>query len=209
MIVLLKTKKMMWLGLIIVMCSSYTIVYNSSGKMGRAEVDPPGQKTKDSIASRQAFLMAYKVLMSPRCMNCHPAGDVPLQGEDSHLHTMGVKRGKDGHGIYAMKCTNCHQPANIPGLHTPPGNPKWALPPADMKMVFEGKTPRQLALQLKDSSLNGGKTMQQIVDHISHDTLVLAGWHPAEGLALPPMSHKEFAKNFKKWVDKGAVVPAE
>src|ERR1700712_5088272 len=64
---------------------------------------------EDSVASVQAFKEVYKVLMSPRCMNCHPAGDIPLQGEDSHLHTMGVKRGADGKGVYAVKCSNCHQ----------------------------------------------------------------------------------------------------
>ena len=48
---------------------------------------------KDPAASRTAFLEVYKVLMSPRCMNCHPDGDRPLQGDDNHLHTMNVKRG--------------------------------------------------------------------------------------------------------------------
>ena len=36
--------------------------------------------------SRAAFLAAYKVFMHPRCMNCHPKGDAPLQGDDSHVH---------------------------------------------------------------------------------------------------------------------------
>ncbi len=27
----------------------------------------------DSVESAQAFQQVYKVLMSPRCMNCHPA----------------------------------------------------------------------------------------------------------------------------------------
>jgi hypothetical protein len=40
----------------------------------------------DSAESVKAFLQVYKVLMSPRCMNCHPAGDQPLQGDDSRLH---------------------------------------------------------------------------------------------------------------------------
>jgi hypothetical protein len=80
---------------------------------------------KDSIASVRAFEEVYRVLMSPRCMNCHPAGDIPLQGDDSRLHTMFPKRGKDGKGLYAMKCSNCHQPANAPGVHAPPGNPDW------------------------------------------------------------------------------------
>src|SRR6266545_4787669 len=49
---------------------------------------------KDSVESVKAFMDVYKVLMSPRCMNCHPSGDVPLQGDDSHLHTMLPQRGK-------------------------------------------------------------------------------------------------------------------
>jgi len=84
---------------------------------------------KDSIESVKAFMDVYKVLMSPRCMNCHPSGDVPLQGDDNHLHTMLPQRGKDGKGIYAMKCGNCHQPTNLEGLNKPPGNPNWHLPP--------------------------------------------------------------------------------
>src|SRR6476619_2967780 len=94
----------------------------------------------DSTESVEAFMQVYKVLMSPRCMNCHPSGDIPLQGDDNHLHTMFPQRGKDGKGLYAMKCANCHQPENTPGLHTPPGNPNWHLPATDMKLVFQGKT---------------------------------------------------------------------
>src|ERR687883_476581 len=54
--------------------------------------------------ARAAFLDVYKVLMHPRCLNCHPPGDVPLQGDDSHLHIQNVKRGEDGKGKYALKC---------------------------------------------------------------------------------------------------------
>ncbi|HEX8021705.1 MAG TPA: hypothetical protein VF500_17280, partial [Mucilaginibacter sp.] len=67
---------------------------------------------KDSVVSVRAFQQVYTVLMSARCMNCHPSGDVPLQGDDNHLHTMLPKRGIDGKGVYAMKCANCHQPTN-------------------------------------------------------------------------------------------------
>src|SRR5687767_6883226 len=116
--------------------------YNTPGK------NEPGVVRKDSVASVTAFMDVYKVLMSPRCMNCHPAGDVPLNGDDNHLHPMAPKRGKDGKGITTMKCSNCHQPANIEGKNTPPGHPDWHLPPANMKMVFEGRTANQLAKQL-------------------------------------------------------------
>ncbi|HEX6430184.1 MAG TPA: hypothetical protein VF008_20980 [Niastella sp.] len=160
----------------------------------------------DSVASVAAFMKVYKVLMSPRCMNCHPSGDIPLQGDDSHLHTMSPIRGKDGHGVYAMKCSNCHQPTNSPGLNTPPGNPKWALPPADMKMVFQGKSPRELALQIMDYNRNGHKNKKQLIEH-ARDTLVKAGWNMGEGRKPPPLSYKEFVKVWDEWINNGGVAP--
>lgn len=191
--------------------SSFALSFNKMDKRvavtGSISYNKP--PAKDSAASQKAFLAAYKVLMSPRCMNCHPKGDIPLQGDDSHLHTQGVKRGVDGKGVYALKCSNCHQPQNSVGLNTPPGNPKWHLPPANMKMVFEGKTPRELAAQLKDPTKNGHKTMKQLIDHVTSDKLVLGGWDPGDGRTLPPLSHAEFARKFKEWIDKGAYLPSK
>lgn len=163
---------------------------------------------KDSIASTKAFMQVYKVLMSPRCMNCHPSGDIPLQGDDSHLHSMMPKRGIEGKGVTAMKCMNCHQPTNVPGPNTPPGNPKWHLPPANMKMVFQGRTPAQLAKQLVNPKTNGNKTMQQLIEH-ADDDLVKAGWNPGEGRTLPPLSHAEFKKVWVEWIKTGAFAPKD
>ncbi len=163
---------------------------------------------KDSVASVNAFKKVYAVLMSPRCMNCHPAGDVPLQGDDSHLHAMLPKRGHDGKGVYAMKCSNCHQPTNTPGPNTPPGNPNWHLPPANMKMVFEGRSAYQLAKQLVDPKQNGHKDLKKLIEH-ADDDLVLAGWNMGEGRTLPPLSHAEFKKAWITWVTTGAYAPQE
>lgn len=159
----------------------------------------------DSLQSIAAFGEVYKVLMSPRCMNCHPAGDVPLQGDDSHIHAMLPKRGKDGKGVSAMKCANCHQPTNIPGPNTPPGNPKWALPPADMKMVFEGRSPRELALQIMDYNQNGHKDKKKLIEH-ARDTLVKAGW-TMEGRTPPPLPYEEFVTVWDTWINTGGVAP--
>jgi hypothetical protein len=174
----------------------------------RKEIAGKNSDKSDSAASAKAFLQVYKVLMSPRCMNCHPAGDIPLQGDDSHLHTMSPKRGKDGHGLYAMKCANCHQPANTPGAHTPPGNPKWGLPPLDMKMVFQGKTARQLALQIRDYNQNGHKNRQQLLEH-ARDTLIKAGWNMGEGRPAPPLTYTAFLKVWDEWINKGLYAPSK
>jgi mono/diheme cytochrome c family protein len=163
---------------------------------------------KDSIASVKAFMEVYKVLMSPRCMNCHPSGDVPLQGDNSQVHTMLPRRGKDGKGVYAMKCSNCHQPTNLEGLAKPPGHPNWHLPPANMKMVFEGRTPYQLAKQLVNPKTNGNKNLKQLIEH-ADDGLVKVGWDMGEGRTLPPLTHEEFKKAWITWIEKGAYAPKE
>jgi hypothetical protein len=89
----------------------------------------------------------------------------------------------------------------------PPGNPVWHLPPPEMPMVFEGKSPAELAAQLKDPKQNGGKTLEQIFHHVAEDQLVLWGWEPGEGRTLPPLSHEEFTKQMKIWIDNGAEIP--
>ena len=43
------------------------------------EAPGPGSAAGKAIA---AFETVRTVLQSPRCVNCHPAGDVPLQGDD-------------------------------------------------------------------------------------------------------------------------------
>src|SRR5258706_10489455 len=61
---------------------------------GADSIDYKGEQRAEE--SKTAFLEAYKVFMHPRCMNCHPSGDAPLQGDDSHIHLQNVTRGPDG-----------------------------------------------------------------------------------------------------------------
>lgn len=161
----------------------------------------------DTNESRAAFLQVYSVLTSPRCQNCHPAGDSPLQGDDSHEHLQNVKRGKDGYGVYGMRCDTCHQTKNLPGEHMPPGNPKWSLPLPEQKMVFVGRTPAELCKQLKDPKQNGGRTLAMLLDHIANDDLVGWAWNPGDGRTLPPLSRVETAAQMKVWVEGGAACP--
>ncbi len=166
-----------------------------------------GAARPDSSASQAAFQQVYKVLISPRCQNCHPVGDAPLQGDDSHVHLQNVKRGKDGHGITAMRCDTCHQTTNLAGAHMPPGNPKWALPPPEHKMVFVGRPAGELCRQIKDPKQNGGRTLDQIFHHIADDDLVGWGWNPGEGRTLPPLSRPDTVAQLKIWIDGGAACP--
>jgi cytochrome c5 len=168
--------------------------------------DSPRAKP-DADASRAAFLQVYRVLTSPRCQNCHPAGDAPLQGDDSHAHMQNVKRGPGGHGVYGMQCDTCHQAANLPGNHMPPGNPKWSLPPPSMKMVFVGRSAAELCKQIKDPKQNGGRSLEALMHHIADDDLVGWGWNPGDGRTLPPLTRPETVAQLKIWIDGGAACP--
>ncbi|WP_026755293.1 hypothetical protein [Sediminibacter sp. Hel_I_10] len=163
---------------------------------------------KDSLASITAFKKVYAVLMHPRCMNCHPSGDIPLQGDESRIHTMLPQRGPDGKGVATMKCATCHASQGVPGAHTPPGNPSWHLPPADMKMVFQGKSTRELALQLVNPETNGHKDMKALREH-AEDTLVKSGWNMGGNRQPPPISYEEFKEVWYAWIDNGAYAPSE
>jgi len=187
--------------------------YQQNGTLTAAGPDATGIESastasqKDDVGARQAFLAAYKVFMHPRCLNCHPAGDVPLQGDDSHPHAQNVKRGPDGKGKYALKCANCHQDKNLPGENMPPGSPNWYLPPPEMPLVFQGKTPDELARQLKDPKQNGNRTVEQLLHHVSQDKLVAGCWEPGDGRTKPPLSHAEFVGKMREWIEKGADGP--
>jgi hypothetical protein len=208
-----------------------TFVLLTQGPIAGAQVSArPSAPSQDAVSraadvesgtrARDAFMRAYPVFMHPRCQNCHPAGDTPLQGDDSHVHDLlRLRRGADGNGVFAMRCTNCHQAANAPGPHTPPGAPqpageeglpaapRWHLPPPETPMVFQGRTAGQLCRQLKDPKQNGGLTPERFVHHVATDPLVLWAWSPGEGRTTPPLSHEEFAAAVKGWLDAGGACP--
>lgn len=158
-------------------------------------------------AAKAAFLAAYPVFMHGRCLNCHPQGDVPFQGDDQRLHPQNVQRGRDGKGKYALKCTNCHQLENVAGENMPPGVPNWHMPPANMKMVFEGKSASELCRQFKDPKLNGGHSVEGAIEHLEKDPLVHWGWAPGDGRSVPPLSHAEFLRHMQEWLRNGAACP--
>jgi hypothetical protein len=125
--------------------------------------------------SAALFTELGKVLTHPRCMNCHPAGDRPHQGDQRRLHQPPVARGADGLGLETMRCSSCHQAANFdPGRV--PGNPEWRLAPREMG--WEGKTLGEICAQMKDPARNGGRPVADLVNHIGSDALVGWAWAP-------------------------------
>ena len=155
--------------------------------------------------SAALFVEAGKVLLHPRCVNCHPAGDRPLQGDAGALHEPWVRRGADGFGAVGLRCMACHQAANYDAVAMP-GHPKWHLAPAEM--AWEGRSLGQICAQLKDRERNGGKTIEEIVEHSAHDSLVGWGWKPGVGRQPAPGTQAEFGALIKAWAETGAKCPS-
>jgi hypothetical protein len=163
-----------------------------------------------SIADQQQrslalFEEAGKVITHARCVNCHPAGDRPAQGDDRHPHMPLVVRGVDNFGAIGMRCTTCHGPGNFDAAGIP-GHPEWHVAP--IEMAWAGKSLGEICRQIKDPQRNGGKSMQELVHHMAEDSLVGWGWRPGVGREPAPGTQKEFGELIKAWSDTGAVCPA-
>ena len=160
-----------------------------------------------SIADEGQRSAAYftelgKVLLHPRCLNCHPAGDRPRQGDLARLHQPPVERGADGSGVPGLRCSSCHQAANFGRV---PGNPEWHLAP--LAMAWEGKSLREICAQIKDPKRNGGRSLADLVHHIGDDSLVGWAWAPGFGRQPAPGTQKEAGALVEAWAKTGAACP--
>ena len=157
-------------------------------------------------AARSAaiFTELGKVLTHPRCLNCHPAGDRPRQGDTSRLHQPPVVRGADGFGLPAMRCPICHLQANFDPAGVP-GNPIWHLAPREM--AWEGKTLGEICAQIKDPARNGNRALAALIEHIGEDHLVGWAWAPGYGRQPAPGTQKEAGALVEAWIKTGAACP--
>jgi hypothetical protein len=154
--------------------------------------------------ARALFEEAGKVLQHPRCLNCHPAGDRPLQTDHMRPHEPLVVRGADGHGAPAMRCDACHHAANYDAARVP-GHPDWHVAPREM--AWEGKTLGQICEQIKDPARNGKLDMAALLHHFAEDTLVGWAWSPGAGRTPAPGTQGELGALLRAWADAGAHCP--
>lgn len=157
-----------------------------------------------SERSRALFIEAGKVIQSPRCLNCHPVGERPTQGDDMHPHSPLVVRGLDDKGAVGMRCTTCHQSANFDSSGVP-GHPLWHVAPRSM--AWQQRSLAQICTQIKDPRRNGGRTLAQVQQHMSSDSLVGWAWQPGGTRTPAPGTQAEFGALVAAWIDTGAACP--
>ena len=157
-----------------------------------------------SERSRALFTEAGKVIQHPRCMNCHPIGERPTQGNDMHPHSPKVVRAADDHGATGMRCTTCHQQANFEPSGVP-GNAQWHVAPKSM--AWQTKSLRDICEQIKDPTRNGKRSLEAIHEHMAHDSLVGWAWSPGGSREPAPGSQEAFGALIAAWIETGAACP--
>jgi hypothetical protein len=161
--------------------------------------------------SKALFSEAGKVIINPRCMNCHPAGDHPLQGDDHHIHQPAALRGEANNGVPGLVCATCHSDRNFTlsvgeaRYQSIPGHPRWALAP--LEMAWEGKSLGEICGQIKDPIRNGGRSLALLHEHIAKDDLVAWAWRPGAGRTPAPGTQEQLGTLIQAWIDTGAECP--
>lgn len=203
-----RTKLLVVASIVLAVVSFWSQSSGWPGSAGAAALTGSAELADNKKKARAAFTEAFKVFSSPRCVNCHPAGDTPIQGNEGREHDFEVKRGPDGRGVEPMLCASCHLEKNQDDEGLPPGAPDWHMPSAAQKMVFEGLTAGELCRNLKDPLQNGGrKSAKESVEHLATDPKVLWAWSPGRGRTAPPISHAAFLKKMNEWVAHGGACP--
>ena len=171
----------------------------------------PSTKT---IESAQWFLRMASVMFTDRCLNCHTVQDYPAQGDDHHRHANDVIRpasqrddinGTFGRGADAVPCFVCHASTNQADGRQP-GAPGWRMPPPDMGWD-QIKTAAELCHHILNPEFNGGRTPEQLVEHMTTDPLVQYAFHAGVGRKPPPLSQSDFHQAVRNWVATGAHCP--
>ena len=176
------------------------------------------QATLSEAEALDTWEKAYEVFSHPRCANCHvpednrprwsgPSyGDGP-DGQGWQYHGMYIHADESRFGVESLACTTCHGQQNSKVPHGPPGAPVWMLAPVEM--VWWQKSSAEICEQIKDPERNGGRTLEEVADHIGHDDLVAWGWNPGPGREPAPHSAAKLKAFVLAWAAAGAPCPTE
>lgn len=196
----------------------------SCGQSGGLDCKPP---SSGETRGTKAWRDIYSVMVSPRCINCHTAtsasdpasNDYPRQTNDRRPHFYGISRGSDSGGLGNGRCDTCHGLANNPKTGAPganqEGQPVWQLAPISMAWETSPGQPMDgasLCAMIKNPALNGGRSLKDLLIHVTTEPLVNWAWQPGidssgHPRTRPPMSHAAFVDVFDRWIMEGAPCP--
>ena len=190
-------------------CVVVLLMSGFAGPPAHAQASGPTMTAETKLEGARLYLQIHQVLTHPRCLNCHPKGDSPKQGDQGRIHTPPITRGPYDSGPLGLSCAACHQQANYAASGVP-GAPNWRLAP--ISMAWEDKTPGELCRALLDQRTNGNRDLKAMVTHLTQNTLIAWGWEPGtEGDGRRrepvPIAKAEFDRIVNAWAKTGAACP--
>ncbi len=163
-----------------------------------------GARAARDAQGRAAFAQMMTVFQHPRCVNCHRS-DLPRVRDDARNHIPRVLPGEDGSGKGGMRCVICHRDQNNEFSRIP-GAPDWKMPP--YLMSLDGLDPVDICDNLKDRSINGNRSLKEVIAHLRKDHLVQWAWKPGSGRTPPPISYHAFLRYAEAWAKADAPCPS-
>ena len=161
----------------------------------------------------------YAVFSHPRCANCHvdesntPMWSGPSYGE-TRPHGMNINGGQSRIGVETIPCSTCHTQSTEfdSAPHAPPraGHP-WMLAPVEF--TWFGKDTASVCKQVRDPARNGGRSAEDLVQHIIHDAEIKAfitwGFNPGGDREPAPGSLQEHLDDMIAWTSAGMPCPTD
>ncbi len=175
-----------------------------------AETEAPSVSVADGL---EAWSRIYEVASHPRCSNCHvgesgiPMWSGPSYGK-TRPHGMNIAAGESRIGAEFVTCATCHTRStqgNTVAHAAPRVDMDWQLAPAQADWF--GRTSQEICSQLRDPERNGGRTAQDIAEHLDHDLILHWAWDPGGGREPAPYSLQEHIADVMAWGMAGMPCP--
>lgn len=182
-------------------------------------IAPPAAGSVSQAKGLEAWARVYEVTSHPRCANCHtgpsdrPMWSGPSYGE-TRQHGMNVQAGNSRIGAETLLCSTCHTTLKATGADdnsVPHAAPRVAMPwsLAPVEAHWFGRSSLEVCEQLRDPTLNGGRTHLAIAEHLNHDLILHWAWSPGGGRESAPYSLQEHVDDILAWGVAGFPCPAE
>ena len=182
--------------------------------LAMALLSPGMVSAHETLVSKTDGLAAwdriFEVVSHPRCANCHtgpsdrPMWSGPSYGE-TRVHGMNIRAGESRIGAEFIPCRTCHVTSETASNDTPHSAPQvadaWRLAPVEAHWF--GQSSDDICRQLRDPERNGGRTVEDLADHLDHDVILHWAWSPGGGREPAPYNLDIHIRDLRIWGNAG------
>ena len=162
--------------------------------------------------SRALFNEVAKVVTHPRCMNCHPAGEHPTQGNDQHEHMPPTCAARPASASPGVLLGLPHREELHAGRHRRDATRAFRAIRAgsSRRSRWRGRASRSArsASSSRTRSATAARSLALLHEHFAKDDLVAWGWAPGEGREPAPGTQQQLGELAQAWIDTGAECPS-